>query len=139
MNKLIAILTMIFLSGCIRLSVTPTVTGQIIDKATSMPITNATITVSHYMRPEWVSSATSDKNGMFKVSPAKIWTQVPFDPVIIIKGDLSIKKNGYQSYEISVMNMKNFKYKKADLGVINLEKTGRTSASTLSLATPHSR
>lgn len=120
MKKFILFLAPTILSGCIRLSVTPATEGKIIDESTSLPVANAVITVVHYKNTNWTTSTTSDLSGYFKAEPAKTWTQIPFDPAIWIKGNMTVEKDGYQTINQPVEPMKQFEYKKADVGILKL-------------------
>ena len=78
--------------------------------------------MTHFENSNWENFTTSDRFGYFEVSPAKTWMRVPFSPTIWIKGNLTVLKDGYQTYECPVELMEQFGYKKADIGIVELKK-----------------
>ena len=131
-NALLLFLSL-FLSGCLlphTTEVAPAIKGQIVDKGSGKPISDAKILYIVKAENQYSEIAVSDKNGNFQTEAPTQWHYIvyigspghyPFpDRLCVTERKLHISKDGYLPKHIVLQEGPIYGLKKLDFGVIKL-------------------
>ena len=129
----------LFAAGCIAVphtsEVAPAIKGQIVDKGSGKPISDAKILYIVKAENRYSEIAVSDKNGNFQTEAPTQWHYIVYigspghypvpDKLYVIERQLHISKDGYAPKRIVLNEDPSDALKRSDFGVIKLSGKSR--------------
>lgn len=104
MKNVLIILSLLSLSSCAIVAISPEVRGVVIDDAGN-PI-KATVEITHKNLTDKTKSVKTDSEGNFTVGKMRVWTPIPFS-AIRVWINVKISALGYESYEYEIEGFEN--------------------------------